>query len=132
MKDLTVRNIAKACGGSFHGEREVLDREVTGVFTDSRKVTEGSLFVPLAGERADGHDYISQIFEKGALVTLTERAEAATGLGNYILVSSCAEAIHRYSRCGDHRLSRKDQHQGDGRLRAGAEVPHAEDPGKLQ
>lgn len=95
MKDLTVRNIAKACGGSFHGEREVLDREVTGVFTDSRKVTEGSLFVPLAGERADGHDYISQIFEKGALVTLTERAEAAAGLGNYILVSSCAEAIQQ-------------------------------------
>ena len=64
-------------------------------FARQGKVTEGSLFVPLAGERADGHDYISQIFEKGALVTLTERAEAAAGLGNYILVSSCAEAIQQ-------------------------------------
>lgn len=40
------------------------------VATDSRKVTDGSLFVPLIGEVQDGHAYIPQAVEKGASVVL--------------------------------------------------------------
>ena len=39
---------------------------ITGVQTDSRNVTDGTLFVPLLGEKQDGHDYIPQALEKGA------------------------------------------------------------------
>lgn len=42
--------------------------EVTNVEFDSRKVTEGSLFVPLAGAR-DGHEFIQQAIENGAVAT---------------------------------------------------------------
>ena len=40
------------------------------VCTDSRNVKEGDIFVPLVGEKFDGHDYILPSFEKGALAVL--------------------------------------------------------------
>ncbi len=39
---------------------------ITGVTTDSRNVTAGDLFVPLVGERFDGHTYLNSALEKGA------------------------------------------------------------------
>ena len=75
MKDLTIRNIAASCGGTYHGPKDLLDREVTSVTTDSRKAEAGCLFVPMKGERADGHSFIPKVMESGALVTLTEHAE---------------------------------------------------------
>ena len=35
MKNMTIRNIAAACGGSYHGPKELLDKEITAVTTDS-------------------------------------------------------------------------------------------------
>ena len=94
MKGLTIRAMTKACGGSFHGSRELLDREVSSVSTDSRSIEPGALFVPIRGEKADGHDFISQVMEKGALVTLTERAEGMPDCP-YILVGKTTEAIQQ-------------------------------------
>lgn len=93
MKDLTIRNIAKACRGSYHGPSELLDREVTGVYTDSRAVQPGSLFVPIKGERVDGHSFAGKAMENGALLTLTEHAEGMPAGFPYILVGKTAEAI---------------------------------------
>lgn len=42
----------------------------TSVTTDSRSVTDGSLFVPLIGENQDGHKYIIQAVRKGATAVL--------------------------------------------------------------
>ena len=53
MKNLTLRNITKVCGGTYHGPEELLDREVTSVTTDSRKAETGALFVPIVGERVE-------------------------------------------------------------------------------
>lgn len=39
---------------------------------DSRKIKQGDLFIPLKGAR-DGHDFIDQAFEQGALATLSEK-----------------------------------------------------------
>ena len=47
MKNLTLRNITKVCGGTYHGPEELLDREVTSVTTDSRKAETGALLFPL-------------------------------------------------------------------------------------
>jgi UDP-N-acetylmuramoyl-tripeptide--D-alanyl-D-alanine ligase len=40
---------------------------------DSRQVTPASLFIALPGERVDGHNYIVNAFERGALVALVEK-----------------------------------------------------------
>src|SRR6185369_2290797 len=73
----TVREIASATGGRIMGKP---DKRVSGVSTDSRTVTQGRLFVPLRGERFDGHDYLAEVLAKGTGTSLVEesRAQALT------------------------------------------------------
>ena len=47
----------------------------TSVTTDSRSVSEKSLFVPLIGESQNGHKYVPQAVEKGASVVLINKSE---------------------------------------------------------
>ena len=92
MKSMSLREIAAVCGGTYFGEETKLDMEVTGVAIDSRKVADGYLFVPIKGARVDGHDFIPQVMEKGALCTLSER-ELEDADHPYILVSSSEQAL---------------------------------------
>ncbi|MCR5665445.1 MAG: UDP-N-acetylmuramoyl-L-alanyl-D-glutamate--2,6-diaminopimelate ligase [Eubacterium sp.] len=50
-----------------------LDCEVSGVFYDSRNVTEGGAFVAIAGTVADGHSFIPKALEAGAKVLFVEK-----------------------------------------------------------
>jgi UDP-N-acetylmuramoyl-tripeptide--D-alanyl-D-alanine ligase len=45
-----------------------------GVCTDSRQIKGGELFVPLAGPRFDGHDFIEEALAKGAAGSLIQRS----------------------------------------------------------
>lgn len=92
MKNLTLENIAKVCGGVYVGSPEKKEQEVQGIVTDSRKVEEGFLFVPIKGARVDAHDFIDGVIEKGALCTLTER-ELGEKSFPYIKVNSSLQAV---------------------------------------
>ena len=55
--------------------------EVTELINDSRKVTEGSVFVCISGAVSDGHAYVQQVAEKGAAAVIVEKdVEAPEGL----------------------------------------------------
>ena len=57
-----------------------LDREVTGVIYDSRKVTAGCLFVCIIGANFDSHEFASEAVEKGASVlVVSEPVEGLKG-----------------------------------------------------
>jgi UDP-N-acetylmuramoyl-tripeptide--D-alanyl-D-alanine ligase len=56
------------------GSRETA---VHSVVIDSREAAPGTLFVALPGEKADGHDYVADAFERGAVAALVERSVAA-------------------------------------------------------
>lgn len=45
----------------------IKDLKVTGITSDSRKVVPGSLFVAYQGVGTDGHKYIQQAIDKGAV-----------------------------------------------------------------
>lgn len=45
---------------------------ITEAAIDSRQVIPGGLFVALQGERVDGHNFVPQAFQRGALVALIE------------------------------------------------------------
>ncbi len=92
MKNLTLTNIAAACGGVYHGSAEDAQKEVSDIITDSRKAAPGVLFAAIRGERADGHAFVAQVFQKGALCALVER-EPADAAGAYILVESTLKAL---------------------------------------
>ena len=93
MEHMTLEKIAGCCGGTYVGGRDFMKAEITGVFIDSRKVKEGSLFVPIRGERADGHDFIPAVFRAGALAVLSEQKLPEDTPGPYILVESTVEAL---------------------------------------
>lgn len=50
MKNLTLRNITKACHGEYRGPENLLDKEVAGVTIDSRKVEKDYLFIAIDGD----------------------------------------------------------------------------------
>lgn len=55
--------------------------EVTELINDSRKVTEGSVFVCISGAVSDGHEYIEDVAAKGAAAVIVERpVDAPEGL----------------------------------------------------
>jgi len=70
----TVKEIAEATGGRVSGSME---RQVSGVSTDSRTTTPGQLFIPLRGERFDGHDYLAGLFARGVSVAVVDEKRAA-------------------------------------------------------
>jgi UDP-N-acetylmuramoyl-tripeptide--D-alanyl-D-alanine ligase len=49
---------------------------VTNVVTDSRDAQAGSVFVALSGENVDGHAFVTDAFERGAVAALVERPMA--------------------------------------------------------
>jgi len=65
-----VEEIGAAVNGVITGRR---DAEIRGVSTDSRTVEAGELFIPLKGERFDGHRYIDAALARGVRVFLAER-----------------------------------------------------------
>ncbi len=50
-----------------------MDREVSAVVNDSRRVTPGSLFICIEGANFDGHRFAAEVVEKGAEVLLVSR-----------------------------------------------------------
>ena len=54
--------------------------EVTELINDSRKVSEGSVFVCITGAVSDGHQYIEEVAAKGAAAVIVEKeVEAPEG-----------------------------------------------------
>ena len=49
------------------------DVPVTGICMDSRKVTEGNLFICISGYQSDGHDFIPKALEAGATSLVVEK-----------------------------------------------------------
>lgn len=70
MRPVTAAEVAAAVGGGLLGPANVT---VETVSTDSRSIPEKCLFVPLAGEHSDGHDYMDKAQEAGALAVLCAR-----------------------------------------------------------
>lgn len=63
-----------------------LDLDVNSVYYDSRKVTEGSLFVAVSGFATDGNRFIPMALDKGAAAVVT--AKRPEGDVPYVLVAS--------------------------------------------
>ncbi len=61
MKNLSIKDIAEFCGAYT-----TLEGEISRISTDSRDIDENTLFVALAGERFDAHDFIPDVLSKGA------------------------------------------------------------------
>lgn len=66
---LTLKHVVEAMTGVYP---QGFDREIHGAAIDSRDVTPNSLFIALPGSRVDGHNYVQEAFDCGALVAIID------------------------------------------------------------
>jgi UDP-N-acetylmuramoyl-L-alanyl-D-glutamate--2,6-diaminopimelate ligase len=70
---LTLQNLEQAEGN--------LDQEVAGLVYDSRRVAKGEVFFAVPGEQADGHQFLNQAIERGAIaVVVADNAKVPPGV----------------------------------------------------
>ena len=73
MIPLKSSEIALIVNGELHGS----DCEVTApAFLSSQECIEGSIFIALKGERVDGHDFIADAFNHGAVLAIASQQTA--------------------------------------------------------
>ncbi|MCQ2513840.1 MAG: UDP-N-acetylmuramoyl-tripeptide--D-alanyl-D-alanine ligase [Ruminococcus sp.] len=97
MKNFTLEEIALSCNGKYVGDESLKTTAITSVERDSRNIKEGSLFLAIKGERVDGHDYIQQCFDMGAVCAICEKAPE-NPTKPYILVESTLEAVKKIAK----------------------------------
>ncbi len=84
-------------GLKFNQLQGSLQVEVSSIAFDSREVTKGSIFVAIAGFETDGHHYIRQAIERGAVaVVLEKEAEVKDGVA-VLMVQDSRDALAQIS-----------------------------------
>lgn len=86
MELLKLSEIAKACDGFASAEADI-----NGVCIDTRKITEGCLFICIKGERFDAHQFADEALEKGAAAVMID--EDINPKGAYVKVENTAKAL---------------------------------------
>ncbi len=72
METLKISEIVKATNGEVISGNN--SSEVREIITDSRSVGPGSFFIPLKGENFDGHDFIEQALDSGAIGCVMQKS----------------------------------------------------------
>ncbi len=63
--NITFKDLIKIWGKPFNKEKIDVDFAVPRISTDSRTIEKGDFFIPLVGNRFDGHDYLDMACEIG-------------------------------------------------------------------
>ena len=69
MTDLTLADVIEG----LTGKRIEAPQAIKAVVIDSRQAEPGSLFVALPGSQVDGHDFVAEAFQRGAIAALVHR-----------------------------------------------------------
>ncbi|HPT77711.1 MAG TPA: UDP-N-acetylmuramoyl-tripeptide--D-alanyl-D-alanine ligase [Candidatus Atribacteria bacterium] len=86
MKPLKIEEVVNAIDGRMVRTGKV--HEITGVSTDSRTIRPGELFVPLIGERFNGHSFIDAAAAKGASAVLTQELNIRFPEGIHVIYTN--------------------------------------------
>ena len=84
MDSLSLAQIVAFAGGTLEAGNR--DATVSRVSTDSRTLQAGDLFVPLRGENFDGHKFIQQAAERGAVGAMVEEKWNGKAPQNFALI----------------------------------------------
>lgn len=101
MSWLKLSEIATMVGGTIHGN----DITVNAVSIDTRTMGAGSLYVALKGERYDGHEFINEARNMGAVATMTNSSE--THSLPCIVVEDPLQALSNFAKQWRSRLRTK-------------------------
>jgi len=93
-KFLTTEQIINGCGGKINQD-DFSNLQCSGVCIDSRQVKSGDCFVAIEGENFDGHNYVSQAFERGAVCAIVRKGVITSSSNSLIEVSDTVSALGR-------------------------------------
>jgi UDP-N-acetylmuramoyl-tripeptide--D-alanyl-D-alanine ligase len=98
----TLGDIATCLGvPALAGVEYQPESPLSGVSTDSRTLERGSLFVPLVGEKFDGHDYARKaVQERGATAVVWSREEIPEWLASGAAVFRVNDTLDAYQALG--------------------------------
>ena len=80
--------------GDLVASKGDLDRPLSGLAMDSRRVMAGNLFFALPGRRADGHSFIDEAISRGAVAIVAEKIPSGTAARvTYLQVADARRAL---------------------------------------
>lgn len=104
--EMTCREALSAVDGQLLVAGD-LDSNIRRVLIDSRKIEQNDFFVPLRGERTDGHQFLAAVAQKGAIgsfALVTAASSMPTGMA-VIGVADTLSALQRLSFVYRHKFS---------------------------
>lgn len=78
MKEIPVNRLEEVLSGRMLTNPN--DKAINGAVIDSRKAGEGKLFIPLNGQKFDGHDFIKDAIDNGITAVVSEKAPEELGI----------------------------------------------------
>jgi len=101
----SIAEIIKATGGKAHN---IEAQNISSVSIDSRSIGKGALYVPIAGDRFDGHDFVENALQNGAVAALVSK-EYASRFGGMaiVIVPNTLEAMVDIARAARKRSKAK-------------------------
>lgn len=79
MENLTLKDIAAFCNAEYDNKLD-LNQSIGLISNDSRTQGENWVYLAVIGERLDGHDFIDQALDNGAVAVITHKAAGAKSL----------------------------------------------------
>jgi UDP-N-acetylmuramoyl-tripeptide--D-alanyl-D-alanine ligase len=75
------------------GNRIEAPQVIRSVVIDSRQVEESSLFIALPGQRTDGHHFVGEAFQRGAIAAIIHQPVEACGQAQHIIAGQNALTV---------------------------------------
>lgn len=107
----TAQDVVAATGGTVRGAsgNDAL-ADIIGISIDSRTVEPGDLFIAIAGDRFDGHDFVDAALDAGASAALVSANQAdrfAVRRGGLIIVPDSYQGLYDLARVARARSNAK-------------------------
>ena len=84
MKKLKCKEIIKVINGKLISGNSNI--EFNNISIDSRKIQEGDLFIPIIGKNFDGHNFIKESLNNGAIAVITEKEYDLESSNNKVII----------------------------------------------
>ena len=88
MQKISSKKICEVVGS----KSEVTEVDIENIVTDSRAIKNGDLFIAIKGEKNDGHDYVAEVFDRGAALAIVEHLVEDAPADKQVVVESCIKA----------------------------------------
>ena len=104
LMPMSLTEMAQAVDGRLMPTTVPTDEPVAiSAFTDSRQIVPGSVFVAIAGERVDSHDFVPKVGAQGAVAALVDH-EIAGAQVPQIVVENTVKALGALAK---HNIERR-------------------------